>query len=48
MVNMTSQSHMLLFSFCAGEGALDFIRAAQSVQPGEGQCHVTVKRLRLL
>lgn len=34
--------------FFAGEGAADVVRASQSVQPGEGQCHVTVQRLRLL
>lgn len=31
-----------------GEGAPDVIRASQSLQPGEGQRHVAVKRLRLL
>ncbi|XP_068581902.1 splicing factor U2AF 65 kDa subunit-like isoform X3 [Cebidichthys violaceus] len=31
-----------------GEGALDFVRASQGVQPREGQCHVAVERLRLL
>lgn len=34
--------------FFAGEGALDVFRASQSLQSSEGQCHVTVKRLRLL
>ena len=39
---------MLVFISCAGKGALDIIWAAQSFQSSQGQCHITVKRLRIL